>query len=466
MENLTGTTFGQYEIMEKIGQGGMAHVFKAYQSNLDRFVAIKVLSPLMAQEEGFTERFQREAQSIARLHHPNILQVYDYGRHNDYNYIVMRYVANSTTLGDLIRSQAPINQLIEYIVQVADALNYAHERGIIHRDVKPGNILIDGPWALLSDFGLVKMVESNTHLTRSGVGMGTPAYMSPEQASGKHVDHRTDIYALGIILHRILTGKVPHDAPTPLAIALKRSSEPVPSLRALRPDISEGLEHVVLRSLSMEPDARYETANGFAEALQKAKTDPDFREPTLTNGYTDATMLSNKSLATPVKSSNQGLVIGGAIAGLIVILALIAFFIFRSGNDDDTAAATVPPTGDSTTAAIANLPGTPTAEPFTPTPPPPGTPSALALTRLEVRGGPDDLYDLVGFLPEGAEAEILSRNETGEWWQVKTSLTSSGKGWIRAGDDFSEAADADSVPIALAPPTPTSTPPPTPPPPP
>ncbi|NJN92680.1 MAG: serine/threonine protein kinase [Anaerolineales bacterium] len=190
MDNLIGTTLGQYEIVEKIGQGGMALVFKAYQRALDRFVAIKVLSPALAEEPGFAERFQREAQAVARLHHPNILQVYDFGLHNKSNYLVMRYVPNSITLGQLIRGGTPPHKLIEYILQVADALNYAHEQGIVHRDVKPSNILIDGKWALLSDFGLVKLSQSSSHLTTTGMGMGTPAYMSPEQVVGIGVDRR------------------------------------------------------------------------------------------------------------------------------------------------------------------------------------------------------------------------------------------------------------------------------------
>jgi serine/threonine-protein kinase len=175
----------------------------------------------------------------------------------------------------------PLNQLINYITQVADALNYAHEQGVIHRDVKPSNVLIDGKWALLSDFGLVKMSKAaaQTHLTSTGHSMGTPAYMSPEQVDGITVDHRTDIYALGIILYKILTGSIPHDAPTPIGILVKRKSEPVPPLRQFNPNVPAGLEQVTLRALAMNPDNRYRNATNFADALKQAQTDPNYREP-------------------------------------------------------------------------------------------------------------------------------------------------------------------------------------------
>jgi serine/threonine protein kinase len=462
MENLIGTMLGQYEIREKIGQGGMAHVFKAYQAGLDRFVAIKVLSPSLAEEPGFTERFQREAHSVARLHHPNILQVYDFGVQDKYNYLVMRYVENSRTLRHEIQDNISLDNLLDYIVQVADALNYAHKRGIIHRDVKPSNILVDGPWALLSDFGLVKMKQASRKLTSTGVGMGTPIYMSPEQASGSNIDHRTDIYALGVILHRILTGTVPHDASTPLAILVKRSTEPITPPHVIKPDIPTSLEHVVLRSLAMEPDARYSTATDFAEALKKAKTDPAFREATVTN-LGDATIAAGVKTPLPsVKRRNWGLIAAGAAAAVVILVVLVfVLFSFMNSSDSSSSAQSVAQVGAAEAGAGVPVAVTETETPVpptnTPTPIPPGTPSAIAKTNLEVRIGPGDEYDLMGYLPEGAIAEITSRDETGQWWQIKTSLISNGKGWINANPSFAEATDANNVPIALAPPTPTGT---------
>ncbi len=474
MANLIGKTLGQYEIREKVGQGGMAQVFKAYQPGLDRFVAVKVLSPSLAEEPGFTERFQREAHSAARLHHPHILEVYDFGLQDNYNYLVMRYVENSRTLGNLIREGAPLDRLITYIIQVADALNYAHQRGIVHRDVKPGNILIDGKWALLTDFGLAKIREASSQLTATGIGLGTPAYMSPEQASGTGVDHRTDIYALGVILYRILTGTVPHDAPTPFAILAKRCSEPVPSLRETKPDIPESLNHVVLRSLSMIPGDRYPTATHFAEALKKAEEDPEYREESITTllateagtavfdraGDAGAVTVASHG-ATPfgraaARRNNLILIAGGALAAVVLVGALLFLLLSLGGGGGSSAAQ---PLDQSETPAsgqvVAPISQTEASALPTNTPVPPGTPSAVARTDLEVRGGPGDEYELLGYLPAGAAAEIVSRDQERQWWQIKSSLSAAGVGWIRAGSDFSEATDTENVPIALAPPTPT-----------
>ena len=434
----------------------MAHVFKAYQASLDRFVAIKVLSPSLADQPGFTERFQREAHSVARLLHPNILQVYDFGVEDGYNFIVMRYVENSRTLHQAIEEGATLDELLDYILQVADALNYAHQHGVIHRDVKPSNILIDGRWALLSDFGLVKMAGSGSYLTSTGVSIGTPAYMSPEQASGSKVDHRTDIYALGVILHKILTGTIPHDATTPLAILVKRSVEPVTPPHQLNPNIPESLEHVILHSLATKPDDRYSTATDFAEALKTAKADPNYREPAILESLRDTTIASSPKTPAGAEEKKRGLMLaGGAIAAVLFIGAILLFLLFRPDGSDRV---TVQPAGQLETPA-AGLPSaaaatdTPAASPTLAR----GTPIAVANTRLEVRSGPGDQYDLLGYLPAGATAEIVSQDEAGGWWQVRISLAGGGMGWIKADPTSSSATNAEYVPIALAPPTPTPT---------
>lgn len=267
MTALLGRTLGQYRIIEQIGQGGMAAVYKAYQPGLDRYVALKILPPLLAEQPDFVARFEREAKAIARLNHPNILPVFDFGQVEGYSFLVMRHIEDAYTLTRALTTPLTLRQKTNLLGQVALALDYAHRQGIIHRDVKPDNVLLDGQWALLSDFGLAKIVEGSVKLTGTGVGIGTPAYMSPEQGRGQPLDHRTDIYALGIILYEMLTGQIPHQAETPFAIILKRLSEPVTPPRWLNPAIPEALERVVLKALAFNPADRFANAAVMATAL-------------------------------------------------------------------------------------------------------------------------------------------------------------------------------------------------------
>ncbi len=271
MQALIGQTLGQYRVIEQIGAGGMASVFKAYQPGLDRDVALKVLPPSFAKTGDFSERFVREARAIGNLHHPNILPVYDSGQDKGYSYLAMRYIPNASTLANEM-GQGPLKteRIIDLITQIGAALDYAHRAGVIHRDIKPSNVLMDGDWALLSDFGLAKMVERSIELTDTGVGMGTPAYMSPEQGMGKKVDHRTDIYSLGIILFEMLTGQVPHKAETPIATVMKRINEPLPLPRSLNPNIPEAVERVILKALAVDPEQRFDRAGEMAQALKAA----------------------------------------------------------------------------------------------------------------------------------------------------------------------------------------------------
>ncbi|MDM8518564.1 serine/threonine-protein kinase [Anaerolineales bacterium HSG6] len=289
MEDLIGKELGLYQIEEKIGEGGMAAVFKAYQSSLDRYVAIKVLSPAFAnRDDSFTKRFEREAKSIAQLSHRNILPVFDFGLDKGYSYIVMQYVAGGITLANVMQEAIPQAHAVDLIKQMAQALDYAHQHNVIHRDVKPVNALIDNGWMLLSDFGLAKISNSTeARLTQTGIGMGTPAYMSPEQGYGKDVDHRTDIYALGIILYEMFTGIIPHEADTPFGIILKRNTEAPTSPRTLNQALPESVAQVIMRALAINPSDRYQTGLELATALQSAIQDPNYREvKQLDNGQT------------------------------------------------------------------------------------------------------------------------------------------------------------------------------------
>jgi serine/threonine protein kinase len=270
MEDLTGKQFGHYQIVASLGEGGMAAVYKAYQPSMERYVAIKVLPRQMAVSDQFLARFKLEAKLLAQLQHPHILPVFDYGEAEGYTYIVMTYV-KSGTLADLMKKRRfSLAEIREIISQVGGALGYAHSSGMIHRDVKPSNVLVDESGnCLLTDFGLARMIESTSNLTSSGTIMGTPAYMSPEQGAGVRIDKRSDIYSLGIILFELLTGRVPYTAETPVAVVFKHIQDPLPSVRKLNPNLSTEIEMVLYKALAKNPEDRYQTVEDFVRALQQ-----------------------------------------------------------------------------------------------------------------------------------------------------------------------------------------------------
>ncbi len=268
--HLNDQTLGQYHIVEPIGHGGMATVYKARQPALDRYVAVKVLLPHQAGTPEFRERFTREAKAIAQLNHPNILPVIDYGQEGDLIYIVMKYVAGGT-LAERLKHPVDLATTANLVGQIAAALDHAHQRGIIHRDVKPSNVLLDeNEWVQLADFGLAKLLVGDQALTSSGLSMGTPAYLSPEQGQGDMIDRHTDIYSLGVILYEMITGRLPFTAETPLGLIIKHIYEqPLPP-RTLNPAIPETLEAVVLKGLAKPIEERYHSAGELARALQQA----------------------------------------------------------------------------------------------------------------------------------------------------------------------------------------------------
>jgi serine/threonine protein kinase len=267
--DLVGQNLGQYRIVEPVGAGGMATVYKAFQPGLDRYVAVKVLPAQHALTPGFKERFFREAKAVAQLSHPNILPIYDVGIENDISYFVMKYVPGRT-LKDVMGHSLPAEAVCDYMDQLAGALDHAHTRGILHRDIKPVNVLLEDDWLLLADFGLAKIVEGTEALTATGSSMGTPAYVSPEQAVGKPVDHHTDIYSLGVVLYEMATGQVPYSGETPMGVMFKHVYEPLPMPRQVNPDLSEAVERVILKALAKNPDDRFDRAGELATALREA----------------------------------------------------------------------------------------------------------------------------------------------------------------------------------------------------
>src|SRR3989442_11464198 len=272
MNALVGRSLGQFRIVERIGAGGMASVFKAYQPNLDRYVAIKVLPAYHARDPIFVKRFVQEARAVAKLVHPNILQIHDFGEQENITFIVMEYV-DGGTLKDRLKRALPIPEAVDYMIQAAEGLNCAHNHGIVHRDVKAANMLLrkDG-YLLLSDFGIAKILEGTTNLTRVGTGIGTPQYMSPEQGTGQPVDRRSDIYSLGIVLFHCLTGRVPFTAENPLTITVKHLNEPLP-LEMLRvAGVPTPIGQVGARMAAKAPQDRYQTTDELITALTSALT--------------------------------------------------------------------------------------------------------------------------------------------------------------------------------------------------
>ncbi len=281
MTDLGGQTLGRYQIIERLGRGGMADVYKAYQPGLDRYVAVKVLHPHLSEDPDFVTRFQREAKTVAALRHPHIVQVFDFDSQNDRYFMVMEYIEGGRTLKEVLNDLAdrgerlPLPHTLDICAKLADALDYAHGQGMVHRDIKPANVLlptIDNP--VLSDFGIARII-GQTGLTASGAMIGTPAYMSPEQGRGEKADERTDIYALGIVLYEMMTGQPPYDADTPYGVILKHINDPLVPPHKFVEKLPQSVERVVLKSLAKDPLDRYPSAGAMRDAVLRAREDQD-----------------------------------------------------------------------------------------------------------------------------------------------------------------------------------------------
>jgi serine/threonine protein kinase len=262
------TKFGRYEIKGEIGRGGMATVYHAYDPRFEREVAIKVLPHEMLHDLQFRTRFEREAKTVAMLEHPAIVPVYDFGEEEGQPYFVMRYMTGGSLSDRMKLGPLSVRDAARLMTHLAPALDEAHAKGIVHRDLKPGNILYDQynqPY--ISDFGIAKLSESQANVTGSAI-VGTPAYMSPEQAQGEGIDGRSDIYGLGVILFEMLTGQQPFHGDTPMSVVVKHITDPVPHILDVKPDLPNDLEEVVEKAMAKDRDDRYQTVKALAEDLE------------------------------------------------------------------------------------------------------------------------------------------------------------------------------------------------------
>ncbi|MBI9046437.1 MAG: serine/threonine protein kinase, partial [Anaerolineaceae bacterium] len=276
MTDLSGKYIGRYHILEQLGEGGMAVVYKAFDTKLEREVAIKFIrtGEIAANyHDQMLKRFEREAKALAKFDHPNIITIFDYGKYENTPYLVMQLQPGGT-LQEYTASGKPIDlsEAAGLTQKLTAALQYAHKHKVIHRDIKPTNVLISQEGEpRLTDFGIAKIldVDKGTILTRSGVGIGTPEYMAPEQFLGKPVDARADIYGLGVVLYELVTGRRPYQADTPAAVMIKQTTEALPSPLEFNPNMDELLELIIIKALAKEPEFRYQSMADFGRALQE-----------------------------------------------------------------------------------------------------------------------------------------------------------------------------------------------------
>src|SRR5712692_3789786 len=297
---LPGKSLGLFRIVERIGAGGISTVYKAYQPNLDRYVAIKVLLAYHARDPIFLKRFQQEARSVAKLQHANIVPIHEFGEQDGITFIVMEYV-DGGTLKDRLKRPITVAESVDFVIQAAEGLGCAHGHGIVHRDVKPANMLVrkDGH-LLLSDFGIAKILEGTSNLTRAGTGIGTPQYMSPEQGTGQPVDRRSDIYSLGIVLFHALAGRVPFTADSPISITVKHLNDPLPVEILHAKGVPQSIEQVVVKMTAKSPADRYQTTDALIEAMTAAVVASHLSLPRWRSGLQPSATMPPVAPVTPV----------------------------------------------------------------------------------------------------------------------------------------------------------------------
>jgi eukaryotic-like serine/threonine-protein kinase len=323
------TVAKRYELEELVGRGGMSSVYRAHDSLLERYVALKVLHEQYSKDEDFVERFKREARSVAQLQHPNIVTVIDRGEQDGRQYIVFEYVEGEN-LKELVvrRGRLEVREALEIAIEVAHALGFAHEHGLVHRDVKPQNVLLNGDGrAKVTDFGIARSLDVEQGVTQTGTVLGTSNYIAPEQASGKHVDQHSDVYSLGVVLYEMLTGELPFPGESFVAVALKHVNEAPPSVVDVRGDIPPRVAEAVDRALEKEPKRRFPGMDAFAAELEACLADLDRdgdREVTMVVPAVRRLGRPPQRRSVPYLPLGIGLIALLAIAGVVVGLLAVA----------------------------------------------------------------------------------------------------------------------------------------------
>ena len=411
---MTPTYIGRYEIKSELGRGGMATVYKAHDPSFDREVAIKVLPREFLHDPQFRVRFEREIKTIAQMEHPAIVPVYDVGEDDGQPYFVMRNMTGGSLADQIKQGSFSVQDTARIVERISKGLAYAHKKGIVHRDLKPGNVLFDDSGdSFISDFGVAKLADSAQNVTGSGV-IGTPAYMSPEQAQSGKVDGRSDIYAMGAIIYEMLTGEHPYKADTPMGVVIKHITDPVPEIRRDHPDLSPEVDEVIKKAMNKDPEQRFASAIELAKAFNKAAFGNEgvVTDPTLSRSVAIAGM--DKPVTVSGGKRNMKIIwIGAAILTLVFLGVGANLLLGRSNSGSATEASPVPlaATETSVPATDTSLPPSPTAtiEALTPT---------LAPTDIPLPPGLADKFAFVSasevwwMNPDGSDAGPLTGDNT------------------------------------------------------
>jgi serine/threonine-protein kinase len=413
---------GRYAVKRKLAEGGMATILLAHDPQFKRDVAIKLLPQEYLHDTTFRARFQREGEIIASLEVDGIVQVYDYGEHDGQPYFVMRYMPGGSLAERIIQGPLPVAEAARIVAHIAPALDQAHQQGVIHRDLKPANILFDkNNDPFVSDFGIAKMTERRTVLTAHAMTIGTPDYMSPEQARGEaHLDGRSDVYALGVMLFEMLTGQLPFNADTPLGMAYQHVNEPLPHLLDKRPTLPPETQAIIEKALAKKREDRYPTVTALAEALavvaRKAAAPPKTTLPDLKaappsngkqrkskNSAVTARPPTNEVKTLPLRKRRLWFAALGAAALLVIAGAVGVAALAVSSAGTAIAPGLVPETTIR---------------------------AAVIVDNAHVRAGPGTEYDSLEILSEGAELEVTGRTPDRKWLSV--TLPDERAGWIAA----------------------------------